>query len=42
MFAICYKMSEKDGEFIVSLIDYFEMDIYLENFDGKVKGYIEN
>ncbi len=35
---ICYKMSEQDGKFIVSLIDYFEMNNYLENFEGKVKG----
>ncbi len=35
---ICYKMSEQKEKYFISRIDYDEMDDYLENFDGKVKG----
>ena len=31
-------MSEQKEKYFISRIDYDEMDDYLENFDGKVKG----
>lgn len=36
--ALCYKMFDNDKKFIISPINYDEMDNYLENYNGKIKG----
>ncbi len=36
--SICYKMCNKDGKFIITPIEYREMDYYLDHYDSKVQG----
>ena len=36
--AICYKLAENNGKFVLSKIDFQEMNYYLDFYNGEVKG----